>query len=102
MIRHDLALLSLLMAGVGFAAAAELNTASQAELESIRGIGPELSQRILEARRERVFSDWDDVMQRVRGAGKATVLRWSRQGLTVQGRPYATPPPANAASAGSR
>ena len=93
--------LALLMGSAACAAALDLNSASQAELERLRGIGPEVSQRILDARRERPFADWPDAMQRLKGLGPATARRWSQQGLTVQGQAYAAAPP-SAASAASR
>jgi competence protein ComEA len=99
---HTLTMMVLLVSGAASTAAAELNTAPQAELESVKGIGPDLSQRILDLRRERAFSDWEDVMRRVKGVGKATARRWSQEGLTVQGRPYDPLPPTSAASAASR
>lgn len=84
--------------------AADLNTAPQAELERIKGIGPEVSQRILDTRGQRPFTDWDDAMRRLKGLGPATARRWSEQGLTVQGQPYAAaaPLPASAASGAPR
>ena len=66
------------------AQAQDLNTASEADLDAIRGSGPALTFRILAARRERPFAGWDDVQARVKGIGPATVARWSTQGVTVR------------------
>lgn len=70
----------------GFAAAAfalDANTATQAELQTIRGVGPALSARIVEARRARPFTDLDDLKARVRGIGDANLRRMREAGLAV-------------------
>lgn len=72
--------------GIGFAGAAialDANTATQAELETIRGVGPALSARIVEARRARPFTDLDDLKARVRGIGDANLRRMREAGLAV-------------------
>lgn len=82
-----------LLAVVAMAAQAsdvDVNAATQAELESLRGIGVELSQRLLDERRRRPFADWADVAARVPGFGPKLAARLSAQGLRVGGRPYAT------------
>ena len=48
-------------------AAVDVNTATLAELDAIRGIGPELSARILTERNQGAFKNWDDLVQRVKG-----------------------------------
>jgi competence protein ComEA len=69
------------LAVVGAAAqAVDVNRASQAELETVKGIGPALSERILQARREAPFRDWADFSARVKG-GDAT--RLAKAGLTL-------------------
>lgn len=81
-----------LLAAVAMTARAsgvDVNTASQAELESLRGIGVGLSQRLLDERRQRPFADWADVAARVPGFGPRLAARLSAQGLRVGGRPYA-------------
>lgn len=50
----------------------ELNSASEAELQTLPRIGPVLSRRIVEARRARAFCTLDD-LTRVRGIGLATL-----------------------------
>jgi competence protein ComEA len=77
------------------ALALDVNTASQAELEQLPGIGVALSERLLEARRASPFRDWDDLLARVRGL-RAQAVKLSAAGLSVGGRPYAA---ASAASA---
>lgn len=88
-VRHPAAALLLALAAT-VAQALELNDASQAELESLRGVGVELSQRLLDERRQRPFADWADVATRVPGFGPRLAERLSAQGLRVGGRPYRT------------
>lgn len=54
-------------------AAVDLNTASQAELETVKGIGPKKAQAIIEYRKKNgQFKSADD-LDKVPGFGKATV-----------------------------
>ena len=69
-------------------AAADINKASQAELESIKGIGPAMSSKILDERKKAPFKDWADVMERVKGVKQATASKFSTAGLTVNGRTF--------------
>ena len=69
----------------------DVNHASQAELERLRGVGPQLSARILAARSQTPISDWDDLRRRVTGLGPAQSARLSREGLTVAGAAFAAP-----------
>ena len=63
--------LTALLAAFAFNAfaAVDANQASQAELESVKGIGPGLSGRIIDARKTASFKDWSDLQQRVSGVG---------------------------------
>lgn len=72
--------------------AVDLNKASQAELESVKGVGPALSGRILEARKAGPFKDWADVVERVPGIGPGNAARLSQGGLTVAGAAYTGAP----------
>lgn len=72
-------------------AAVDVNQASQAELESVKGIGPGLSGKILEARKGAAFKDWGDFVDRVSGIGPGNAARFSQAGLTVAGSSYAAP-----------
>jgi competence protein ComEA len=76
-----------LAAATGWAAT-DINKASQAELESIKGIGPAMSTRILDERKRAPFKDWVDVMERVKGVKQATAAKFSGGGLTVNGTTY--------------
>jgi competence protein ComEA len=84
----------VLAAGLTLAVAAahaglEVNRANLAELETVKGIGPSLSTRILQAREQATFANWDDLRHRVRGIGRAKAASLSAQGLTVSGAAYA-------------
>jgi competence protein ComEA len=68
------------------AAAVEINTANEAELDSVRGLGPSSTARILKAREAGPFTDWQDMMRRVKGIKQSTAQKLSRQGLTVNGQ----------------
>jgi competence protein ComEA len=69
-------------------AAVDINTASVADLDSIKGIGPGTSAKILEQRKAGKFKDWADVIQRVTGIGEIRAGKLSKEGLTVNGAAY--------------
>ncbi|MDN3920187.1 ComEA family DNA-binding protein [Roseateles violae] len=102
--RRRACLLALALVAVGPVeaqpATLELNTASLAQLESLPGIGPALAERLLAARVQRTFEDWNDLHRRVRGIGPATAAKLSAQGLRVNGRAYEAPAAAGPASGG--
>ncbi|MEY4753872.1 MAG: hypothetical protein RJA44_1547 [Pseudomonadota bacterium] len=70
-------------------AATEANQASQSELETVKGIGPAMSGRILDERKKAQFKDWPDLIDRVKGVGDTNAQRYSEAGLTVNGQTYA-------------
>lgn len=88
MIKFIAATLLALASGFAFAAT-EINQAGQAELESVKGIGPNLAGRILDARKTGPFADWADLRTRVKGVGESKAKKFSEQGLTVNGKGYA-------------
>lgn len=69
-------------------AAVEANKANEAELTSIKGIGPAMSARILEERKSAPFKDWPDFIARVKGVAEPTATKFSGEGLTVNGSSY--------------
>lgn len=78
------------------APALEVNQANVAELDSLKGMGPALSAKVLKAREQAPFQSWQDLMARSVGLGKAKAQQFSEQGLTVNGQPFN---PGNATSA---
>ena len=91
--------LAAFIASMGFAfAAVDANTATQAELDSIKGIGPAISARIVEERKKGAFKDLQDLEDRVKGIGAENVKKMAADGLTVGGKgaPAAAAKPADA------
>lgn len=74
-------------------AAVDVNKATDAELTAIKGVGPAMSQRILEARKEGPFKDWPDLMSRVKGVKDKAAIKLSTEGLTVNGKAYGSAAP---------
>ena len=64
----------------------DVNAATAAELERVRGIGPALAGRIVAARNSGGrFRDTDDLRRRVRGIGESNLRRMLASGLDLQG-----------------
>ncbi len=84
MFKKILTSLLALLAAASFAAV-DLNTATVADLDSIKGIGPSTSAKILEARKASPFKNWGDLIQRVPGIGDKRAAKLSSEGLTVNG-----------------
>ena len=75
----------------GFAAAVEVNSADQAALESVKGIGPVHAKAIIDERTKNgPFKDADDLATRVKGIGTKSVTNLETAGLTINGA--STPP----------
>ncbi len=74
------------------ALALDINQANEAELDSVKGMGPALSAKVLKARSQGAFKDWQDLMQRVTGIRHNKAQHFSEQGLTVNGQAFATKP----------
>lgn len=75
-------------------AAVDVNTATEAELDGIKGLGPGSTARILQARAQGPFQDWADLMRRVKGIKPSKAQQLSRDGLTVGNTPYPAMPAA--------
>lgn len=87
MIKSFLGLLLALCVSVGWAAV-DINKATQADLESVKGIGPAMSTKILDERKKAPFKDWPDVIERVGGVGPGNATKFSANGLTVNGNAF--------------
>jgi len=107
MFKKLVAALAALLATAALAAI-DVNKASQAELETIKGIGPVISSEIVTERKKGEFKDWKDLVVRIKGVGDRSAAKFSEGGLTVNGKAYTgapaiEPPRASlAAKAGNR
>jgi len=78
---------SVFVAFSGLAAASpvNVNTATQSELESIKGIGPSKAKTIIAERLDGGhFQDANDLQKRVRGIGMKSVEKMVDNGLTIE------------------
>jgi len=65
----------------------EINSADQAALESVRGLGPSKAKAILlERKKNGPFKDATDLHTRVKGIGEKTVERLMQNGLTINNK----------------
>ncbi len=80
--------LKMMLYAVGCMAGIDVNSASAADLDSIKGVGPALSGRILDERQKGKFKDWNDLRSRVKGIGEKSAVKFSSQGLTVNQLAY--------------
>ena len=87
MLKKILAILALLYAAASFAAV-DVNKATAAELDSVKGIGPSISTKILDERKKGSFKDWQDFIDRVKGIGEGNAAKFSAEGLTVNGSAF--------------
>jgi competence protein ComEA len=87
MFKKILAATAMLFAMASFAAV-DVNKGTVADLDGIKGVGPAMSKRILEARKEGEFKDWPDLMQRVKGVKEKKAEKLSAEGLTVNGQSF--------------
>ena len=104
----QVALMSMLVPviGVGLSDASaspvNVNSASQSELESIKGLGPSKARAIISEREDGGFyRDANDLQQRVRGIGMKSVEKMVDNGLTIES-PSAYRETRNGARANSR
>jgi len=71
--------------GVAIASPINVNTATQSELESIKGIGPSKAKTIIAERLDGGhFQDANDLQKRVRGIGMRSVEKMVDNGLTIE------------------
>jgi competence protein ComEA len=95
MLKKILVIVAMMYAAVSFAAV-DVNKASAAELDSIKGIGPGISTKILDERKKGNFKDWNDFIERTKGVGDGNAAKFSAEGLTVNGAGYKGAPAAPA------
>jgi competence protein ComEA len=88
MFKKILAILAFLMSTAMAMAAVDVNKATEAELDSVKGIGPGTSKLILDERKKGNFKNWDDFISRVKGVGDKRAENLSEAGLTVGGSAY--------------
>ena len=74
--------LSLALAGV------EINQASEADLDGIKGLGPATTRLILAERQKAEFKSWADLISRVKGLGENSAAKLSEAGMSVNGVSY--------------
>jgi competence ComEA-like helix-hairpin-helix protein len=79
------ATLVLTSLGVAIASPINVNSATQSELESIKGIGPSKAKTIIAERLDGGhFQDANDLQKRVRGIGMKSVEKMVDNGLTIE------------------
>jgi competence protein ComEA len=88
MFKKFLAVLAFLMSTAMAMAAVDVNKATEAELDSVKGIGPTTSKLIVTERKKGEFKNWDDFVTRVKGVGEKRATHLSEAGLTVGGQAY--------------
>ncbi len=102
MFKKILLIITMLYAAAAFAAV-DVNKATAAELDGIKGIGPSLSTKILDERKNGNFKDWSDLIARVSGVGEKSAAKFSGEGLTVNGKKFSAAAVAKAdAKAGAK
>ncbi|MBS0434392.1 MAG: helix-hairpin-helix domain-containing protein [Proteobacteria bacterium] len=102
MIKKLVAIVLALFAAAAFAASVDVNKASQADLDAVKGIGPAISGKIVEERKKGAFKDWNDLIDRVKGVGEHNAAKFSEGGLTVNGAAFKGAPAAPAAPAAKK
>lgn len=84
MLKKILVIVTMLYAAVAFAAV-DVNKATAAELDGIKGVGPGISTKILDERKKGNFKDWNDFIERVKGVGEGNAAKFSAEGMTING-----------------
>ena len=73
------------VSGLAAASPVNVNTATQSELEGIKGIGPSKAKTIIAERLDGGhFQDANDLQKRVRGIGMKSVEKMVDNGLTIE------------------
>ncbi len=87
MLKKILAVLVMLYAALAMAAV-DVNKATDAELDGIKGIGPAITKLITTERKKGEFKSWQDFIDRVKGVGEKSAVKLSENGLTVNGQSF--------------
>jgi competence protein ComEA len=87
MLKKILAILVMLYATLAMAAV-DVNKATEAQLDSVKGIGPVTSKMIMSERKKGDFKNWEDFIERVKGVGEGRAAKLSEEGLTVNGAAF--------------
>ena len=88
MLKKILAILAMLYAFAAFAAV-DVNKATAADLDGIKGIGPSTSKAIIDERKKGGdFKSWEDLISRVKGIAESKAASLSKEGLTVNGADF--------------
>ena len=96
MFKKILAFVAALSVFAAFAAV-DVNTATEAEFDGIKGVGPATTRMIMAERQKGEFKNWEDFIARVKGIRKKSAAKLSAEGMTVGGAPYTAAMPPSAA-----
>ncbi len=88
MLKKIAAALAAMVFAVASFAAVDANKGSAADLDGLKGVGPAMSKRIIDARTQSAFKDWPDLMSRVKGVKDKKAAKLSAEGLTVNGESF--------------
>jgi competence protein ComEA len=88
MIKKLILAVATLVASMSFAfAQVDVNKADAAALDSVKGVGPAMSKKIIDERTKGGdFKDWADFQKRVKGVGEKNGTKLSEAGLQVNGK----------------
>lgn len=87
MLKKILAMLVMLCATLAMAAV-DVNKATEAQLDAVKGIGPVTSKMIVSERKKGDYKNWQDFIDRVKGVGDIRAAKLSEEGLTVNGSAF--------------
>lgn len=88
MFKKILAFVVMLYAAVAMAASVDVNKATDAQLDAVKGIGPVTTKAIMAERKKGDFKSWQDFIDRVKGIGDKKAEALSKEGLTVNGESF--------------
>jgi len=90
MLKKIVVLLALLVPVWGAWAAVDVNTATEAQLQDLKGIGPSTARAVVKERTDRgPYKDADDLSSRVKGLGAKSLSKLEAQGLAFGETPAA-------------